>query len=186
MFDLHTAALDLLDNNPTTPHRELAKMLAEDVPSRELRPVLAEALVHYMARADSRSRYDSFPKPNRETVAPVHIPEQQNRRSGHNNRSAKVAGIRQQWAEWLTKSYNYGHQQRKPLFEFSLKDLTFAVEKRRGFAATLTNRADWLQDGANLVKEYEVERVGDLPKKVLDEWGQRGAELPDEPAEVAQ
>jgi hypothetical protein len=170
MFDLHAETKKLLAESNEMDVNVLAAELADRVPPRELRAVLADALVHYVRRATTLDRYPV--EVEQPPATAPHIPAQRNRRSGHDNWSPKQNRSRRIYHEYLHKRFR-GVDGFKYLADFTLDDLTYAVDYRRTLAAGINERANWLESVAREVKEHEVSKVSELPDDVLTALGEQ-------------
>lgn len=80
------------------------------------------------------------------------------------NRSTKVAGIRDWWAETLKARVFVGDAGWMPLGECTARELEYAEKARREKAERETNRAKMYFALRRLLEEYGVETVAQLPE----------------------
>lgn len=155
-FDLRAAVNDVLDTTSLTDPVAIAAKVAENVPTRQLRVALAEALVSFVANVNQRRRMNNPLLGGAPQV-----------RSG---RSTKVAGIATWWAAALRDRVHVdgGH---KFLGDCTFDDLMFAASERRQQARLNEAKADQYEALAKLLREHGVDRVADLPPSAVTDWG---------------
>lgn len=154
-FDIRTAVRAVMDETDLTSPEEIAAKVAESVPQRDLRRVLATVLREYVRVEIGRARmHTSQPEPTKA------------------NRSAKVTAIRSAADRWLRERVFVGDSTWLLLGECSYDNLKFLESERLENAARSAAAAERYGRLANLVKRHKVSRVADLPRRVLDadEW----------------
>jgi hypothetical protein len=153
-FDLRTAVIEVLDTTSLTEPAAIAGKVAENVPSRQLRAVLTEALVTYVAVVNQQRRM------NNGILGGARRPA----------RSAKVAAIGDWHAKALRDRVHVdGHH--KLLGDCTYEDLMFAAGERRKLAHQNATKADQYQALAEKLREHDVKRVANLPLSAWDDWG---------------
>ncbi len=81
--------------------------------------------------------------------------------------SVKVAGIRQAWRQHLKTIVNITDDEAKPLMDCTAEDCRRAEKARREKADVLHDAADRWEEWADLLDEYGVTTMGELPPEVL-------------------
>lgn len=155
-FDLRAAVIEVLDTTSLTEPSDIAAQVAKDVPAKQLRAALTEALVSFVANVNQRRRMNN----------PLlgHAPQV---RSG---RSTKVAGIANWWAAALRDRVHVDGGW-KLLRDCTFDDLMFAAAERREHARRNEAKADQYETLAKLLREHSVDRVADLPPSAINDWG---------------
>lgn len=82
------------------------------------------------------------------------------------NRSAKVAGIRDWWAEMCAARVHVGGSQWVALGDCGEQELAFAERERREDAAREIARADMFAELRELLRKHKVRTVAQLPRDV--------------------
>lgn len=155
-FDIRATVRAVMDETDLTSPEEIAAKVAESVPQRELRRVLATVLREYVRVEIGRARMTtSRPEPE---VKP--------------SRSAKVTAIRGAAPRWLRERVFVGDSTWLLLGECTYDNLKFLESERQVNAARSAAAAERYGRLAGLVKRHKVSRVADLPRRVLDadEW----------------
>jgi hypothetical protein len=157
-FSLAAAVRAALDETDLTDPFEIGRKIAESVPSKALRPALAEA-VSYMVRTQ-------FGRDRMARLGPV-LP----------SRSSKVAALQadaERWRAALHTRVSLGPNQFAMLGDLSYENLQYAAEDRRAKAAqnaAAAARFEWL---AEQVQTHGVDRVRDLPDSLLRSFFDEG------------
>lgn len=158
-FDIRKAVLAVIDETDLATPEEIAAKVAESVPGRELRSVLAFVLRDFVRVELGRGRMASR-APERSTSAKP-------------QRSAKVASIRDYGRRWLRDREFVGDTW-KLLGDCSYENLRYLEADRVQNAARSTAAATRYGHLADLVKKHKTDRVAGLPDRVLDtldeEW----------------
>ena len=140
----------------------LAELLIAGASAAERRQWLAEVLPHFVAdvaRSErNRAANESFATPSRRMPS----------------RSAKVAGIRDWWAEFLASRIAVGDTW-KPVGDLTADDLGVVARVRRDKAAATIAQAEKYETLAGLLTEYRVATVRELPSSAVQSAGIRGA-----------
>lgn len=156
-FDIRKAVHAVMDETDLTSPEEIAAKVAESVPAKDLRRVLATVLRDYVRVEIGRERMTGPPAPN-------------------SNRSAKVTAIRDAAPRWLRERVFVGGSAWLLLADCSYENLKFLESERLENAARSAAAAERYGRLADLVKRHKVSRVADLPRRVLDaEEGQAAA-----------
>jgi hypothetical protein len=168
MFDIRTAIREVLDQTDITDPGDIAEKVAAEVPQDELRPVLTLVLRDFV-RIEiglGRARHRAEATPESET--PRLEPEATGRRAKQPfNPSTKVEGIRQTAPRWLHDRVSVGDAGWKLTADCTYEDLKTLQLQRLKNAARSQAIAKWYGRLADLVRENQVDRVGDLPTDVL-------------------
>lgn len=157
MSDLDLAALvrAVINETDLTDPYDIGQKVAEQVPSKQLRPALAVA-VSYMARTQ-------FGRDRGRALAPVAS-------AANPTRSAKVAAFRENaeaWRKALHIRIHIGDGNRLLLADCSYDHLMFAAGERRQHAAQNIAAAEVYESLADQLRRLKVTRVADLPDAVL-------------------
>lgn len=154
-FNLRAAVRDVIDSTDLADPRDVAAKVAKDIPSKELRRALAEALVTFVRVEFGHIRMASSRQ----------LPEQP-----ASARSAKVAAFRvhaEQWRRKLRDRIHVGGSEWLLLADCSFENLTLAAEERRQMAVSNAAAADRYERYAKAVEAAGVERFGDLDEDTL-------------------
>lgn len=157
-FDLRAAVADV--SADLTDIDEIASKVAENVPSRELRATLTEALRPYVREFITRRR----------ATNPVLAPA--SAAAVRPARSDKVARIRAMGRAWLRENIHVGDGERKQLADCTYQDLMFAAEERRENARRNLAKADRFEEIANMLNDRGVSTVAELPTEDLQGWSE--------------
>jgi hypothetical protein len=160
-YDIRKAVKAVMDGSDLASPEEIATKVAEGVPPRNLRSVLATVLRVYVRVELGRERMATSPRQAPEAKAPVKA-----------NRSAKVAAIREAAPRWLRDRVFVGTQWLL-LGDCSYVHLKFLESERTANASRSAAAAARYGHLAELVKQYHVSRVADLPRAVLDAESKR-------------
>ena len=156
-YDLRDAVNAVLDSG-LTDYADIAAKVAENVPSREVRFCLAEALRSYVREQMSHRR----------AVNPVLKPATSPSSPTSSARSPKRDAIRAQHARFLLDLVHV-QDGNKPLGKCTYQDLMFAAEERRQMASANTAMANRYQQITELLRSHDVTTVEELPVAVLRE-----------------
>lgn len=153
-FDIRAAVREVIDTTDLTDPGDIALKVAENVPSKHLREVLAAVLRDFVRiefHAYDRRRPSAEPTTERHPRGP---------------RSAKVGAIRA-WARLLRKPVAVEANVWKQFGECTLDDLGFLAEDRRRNAAESVAAAERFDKYSAAMAEYGVATVADLPDDVI-------------------
>lgn len=149
-YDLRQVVREFLDETDLTDFREMAEQLATEMPAKQLRAALADALPSLISTINQQRRMSN----------PI--------LTGSNpTRSAKVAGIAAMHAAALHALVHVGGGANKHLGDCGYDDLMFAAEERREHARRNAAKADQYEALAIRLRASGVDRVADLPAAEL-------------------
>lgn len=145
-YDLRKVVRGFLDETDLTDFREMAEQLATEVPAKQLRAALVEALPSLIATINQQRRMSN---PILAGSTPA--------------RSAKVAGIAAMHAAALRALVHVGGGANKHLGDCTYEDLLFAAGERREHARRNAAKADQFEALANRLRASGFTCVADLP-----------------------
>jgi hypothetical protein len=154
-FNLRATIREVVESSGLTDPGDIAAKVAENVPQKLLRTVLADAL-RDVVRIELHS-YTSWRRPE---------PEPNHGRSPSGSRSAKVAAYRV-WARILRKPVAVEGNEWKAFGECGPEDLSFLAQDRRQNAAESLAAAERFEKYAAALEEAGAETVADLPDAVI-------------------
>lgn len=158
-FSIRSAVRAVIDDTDLASPEEIAAKVAESIPAKELRAVVAVVLRDYVRIQLHQGRLStSFVSPS--DVKPSDVKP---------NGSAKVRAIRDAAPRWLRDRVYIGAAGWTLLGECTYENLLYLESERLDNAAASTAAAQRYARLAALVKRYKVARVADLPKRVLAE-----------------
>lgn len=152
----------LAESDAADPH-VLAKDVLSRVAKRDLHAALEQALPHMLRQQFGRS--GSFATPT-QTPGDHSLLDSQRLAVAGPHRSRKVAGIREAWRDLLRQRVAVGDGY-KLLAECGIADLEHAASTREDHARRTMARAGQLRHLADLLTEYAVETVAELPEATL-------------------
>lgn len=132
--------------------RKLAEDVASAAPSRQLRELLAEAVV------DDCNSYLLATRNRAVGARPI-------RRT---NTSARLARQRDWWAEFLSASVHIGNGARKALGDCTLSDLQQMINERIACIAGIQTFIDQYETLAGLMRKHKTTHVRDLPREAVE------------------
>lgn len=161
-YSLNDAVKHVLDTSDATSPEDIAELVAADVPHREWREVLAQALGPYVRAAIAHRRQG-----NPILAGAVHGGAGRTQSA----RSPKVTGIREEARQKaLRDRLSVGDDRHKFLGDCTFEDLMFAAGERRTQARRNEAKAAQYEALALLLQERGVSTVAELPDSDLDEW----------------
>lgn len=161
-IDLRAMVREIADGSSLRGPREIAAKVAENVPAKQVRAALAEALVAYVREELTRAR-----------AVPAAPAPAGNRNSG---RSSKVAAIREAWRRTLAGQFHVGEGRWARLAECSYEQVAFLAAERRDQAARNAAMAAVFERLATAMRTHGAAVVGDVPDETLAEILSGGAE----------
>lgn len=138
----------LSDSDEADPGR-IADMVLAQIPPRQTRTALAQALRLFVRQVISETRTAR----NEPTVTPI-------------SRSAKVAAIREGWQRRLDDRVHGAEGSWKKLRDCTYDDLLSAATERRQMAERNNAWARQYDAWARLLTEHDAETFGDLPAEI--------------------
>lgn len=152
VYDVREAIRAVVEDSDLTDPGDIAAKVVEQIPSRDLRPVLALVLREYV-----RTQLHSFERWR------TRLEGEESQRP---NRSAKREAIRA-WARVLRKPVAVEDNVWKQFGECTVEDLRFLAVDRRQNAAESIAAAERFEKYTAAVDECGVEVVADLPDDVI-------------------
>lgn len=146
---LRAVVSQVLSDTDIVDPREVAAKVASMIPPEQVHQILVDALV-----ADVRTVMGM-----RRNAAMSHALDSTARPS----RSAKVAGIRDWWAEMLASRVHVGSGTWMALGQCGDQELAFAEAERRADAARELQRAEMYEQLRGLLRKHKVRTVSQLP-----------------------
>lgn len=138
----------VLDETDIIDPREVAVKVAAMIPPEQQHALLIAALV-----ADVRA-----------TMGDRRNRAMSNALAPRPNRSAKVSGIRDWWAEMMAARVHVGGSRWVTLGQCGDEELAFAEQERRADAERELQRADMYAQLRKLLRKHKVSTVADLPR----------------------
>jgi len=154
-FNVRAVIREVVEESGLTDPGEIAAKVAENVPAKALRPVLAEVLRDTVRIA--LHSYKTWRQPS---------PEPERDRRPSSGRSAKVGAIRD-WARVLRQPVAVEGNVWKQFGECSADDLAFLAVDRRENAAESLAAAVRFEKYAAALDEHGAEAVADLSDEVI-------------------
>lgn len=161
-FDIRKAVHAVMAETDLTSPEEIAAKVAEDVPAKALRAVLARVLRTYVRIELGISRMPTMHVPD--PANPVSSP---NIRTPGSARSAKVRAIREAAPGWLRDRVYIGNHIWKMIGDCTYENLRYLESERVDNAERSRAAAARYGRLADLVKKHKAARVADLPAHVL-------------------
>lgn len=184
-FNLRKLVREVLDTSTMADPHDIADEVLRRIDDEDLRPALRQCLTD-VVREQIRQSRNAFqppapnPVPPPPPVSPVRavppVPQVMQELPGgapamkpKPARSAKVAAIREHHQRWLRERLYASSDPRKWKFlgDCGFDDLMFAAGQRREDARRTSAVAQELERLAELVRQYGVARVRDLPEHIL-------------------
>ncbi|MBF6393890.1 hypothetical protein IU443_28585 [Nocardia farcinica] len=154
----------VLDETSLNDPREIAEKVAAMIPPAEQFRILVDALVSEVRSVMSERRNRALSNAFKPVVdVPVVGGSIQTAPKRQPNRSRKVEGIRDWWADVLSSRVHVGGSQWMVLGQCGVKELEFAEKERRDLAAREVGRAKQYMRLRELLDQYEVATVAELP-----------------------
>lgn len=150
-YDIHQTIRSTIAGSSLRGPREIAGKVAENVPQKHLRSVLAATLQEFVRQELQKARRPLSPVAS----AP---------RSG---RSAKVSAIRDGWRKTLAGQFHVGNSEWQVLADCSYENVQFLAAERHEHARRTAAAGAMFDALAEAMKAHGVDRVGDLPESVL-------------------
>lgn len=145
-FDIREAVRSVIDETDLTAPEDIAAKVAESVPARQLRPVLADVLRDYVRLELGRERrHNELPLPGR---------------------SAKRAAIAEYGQRWLRDRVSVANEW-KMVGDCTQDDCLAVAAERRENARRNEAMAELWEARAALLKRHRVRRLADLPADAL-------------------
>jgi hypothetical protein len=154
-FDISAAVRNILDETDLTDPGDIAAKVAEQIPARQLREVVA-----YLLRSHVRVEFHRYPPPPTTT------------KPSPANRSAKVTAIREAAPGWLRRRVHVGDSEYMVLADCTYDNLLYLQQERMTKATQLAAAADWYGRAAELVKQHHARCLGALPATALAALGE--------------
>lgn len=140
--------------------REIAERMVESASDEQREAWLMESLPKLVADVLRSDRNHAL------VEAELPTPKKKGRRMP--SRSAKVAGVRDWWAQFLESRISVGGSW-KPVGEMTADDLHVVVAERRAHAAATVAQADRFAAILALMSEYGAATVADLPRASVEQ-----------------
>jgi len=155
-FDLQQLVKDVLENSELNDPRDIAAEVSRQTPSKVLREAYEIALVDYVRNVSINNTRSN--------------PIIRGRTPRIKTGSAKRIGIRDWWQRAMRDRVYIDSNQKiwKPLGDCGFDDLMLAADSRRAKADAINAKADQFERLANLLKEYGVDCVSELPREAID------------------
>lgn len=173
----------LLDSADESDPRRIAEIVATRIPEDLRMEILISALVPQIKSVISKQRNNALANVMEPPAAPRPAPvfrrqdtppppalgpssiqaERLAEAPRSKQRSAKVEGIRDWWAELLASRISVGVNEMKALGECGVADLEYAEKIRRDHAEREIRHAKMYLNLRMLLDKYEVATVGELP-----------------------
>lgn len=160
--DLRAMIREVADGSSLRGPREIAAKVAENVPAKNLRAALAEALVAYVREELTRLR-----------AVPTSTAAPGNRNSG---RSSKVAAIREAWRRTLAGQFHVGKGRWEKLADCTYEQVAFLATERREQAERNAAAAAVFERLGEAMRKARAAVVADMPDETLAEILSGGAE----------
>lgn len=174
-FNLRGIVKAVCDTSSATNDDELAKEVLAQIDRLDEHAALEQALLAFVRGFVSR---DHRPLSAPQTAATSHSPvDAQGGGAGGGVvpfRSRKVSAIRsmsQQWQDQLKARVNIGHKERKFWGDCTLDDLAFIAKHRRDLAEANLATAGYVDNIAQLMREFAVDTVRELPTSAIERLG---------------
>jgi hypothetical protein len=152
--NLRALIRDIAENSSLRGPREIAAKVAENIPAKQVRAALAEALVAYVREELTRARATSAP------VLPGNV---------NSARSSKVAAIRDAWRRTLAGQFHVGAGVWQRLADCSREQVMFLAAERREMAERNAAAADMFDRLGAAMRKRHAKVVADLSEPVLAE-----------------
>ncbi|WP_280465990.1 hypothetical protein [Nocardia brasiliensis] len=166
---IRSLVIQVLEETGLSDPREIAEKVASMIPAEQQRRMLVDALVGQVRLEMGQQRNNALTNVFTPAATPRPAPAiggsiQTAPKYPPVNRSAKVAGIRDWWADMLTSRIHVGDSRWMQLGQCGMRELEFAEHERRDQAAKEINRAKQFMRLRELLEKYDVKTVAELPE----------------------